>query len=71
MLGGHDQIALILAVGIIHDDDHPAIAEIGNHGFDRIKSCGHFVAPNLLGPRINASIKSHPAESSAASAAAG
>ena len=38
---GHDQIAFVLAVGIIHDDDHFAVAEVGDDGFDAVESFFH------------------------------
>ena len=40
-LPGHDQIAFIFAVGIIHDDDHFAFADVGDDGFNAVESFFH------------------------------
>ena len=40
-LGGHDQITLIFPIGIIHHNDHPALAEIGHDRFNRVKLAFH------------------------------
>src|SRR5205823_4680473 len=36
-LGGHDQIALVLAILIVHDDDHPTGAQLGENLADGIE----------------------------------
>ena len=38
---GHDQIAFVLAVGVIHDDHHPAVAQVLDHRFNAIKRFLH------------------------------
>ena len=38
---GHDQIALVLAVRIVHHDDHAALAEVGHDGFDGVEPFLH------------------------------
>ena len=42
---GHDEITFIFAVGVVHDDDHPAFAKVGNDGFDGIKRLFHSAGP--------------------------
>ena len=39
--GGHDEVAFVFAVGIIHHDDHPAFAEIGDDGFNGVERLFH------------------------------
>ncbi len=36
-LGGHDQVAFVLAVFVIHEDDHLALADVFNQFFDAIE----------------------------------
>ena len=50
---GHDQIAFVLAVGVVHDDDHPAIPQVLDHCFDGIKGSLHALAPeySMLSPK--------------------
>jgi hypothetical protein len=40
-LGGHDEIALVLAIGVIDHDDHASLAQVGEGGLNRIKYCRH------------------------------
>ncbi len=40
-LPGHDQVALVLAVGVIHDNDHFAAADVGDGGFDGVENFIH------------------------------
>jgi hypothetical protein len=40
-LRGHDEVALILAVGVVHDNDHFTFAKVGDDGFDAVKSIFH------------------------------
>ena len=35
--GGHDQVAFVLAVFVIHEDDHLALADVFNQFFDAIE----------------------------------
>ena len=44
-LPGHDQIAFILAVGVVHDDDHFAFAEVGDDGFNAVELVFHSMPP--------------------------
>ncbi len=44
-LRGHDEITFIFAVGVVHDDDHPAFAKVGDDGFDGIKRLFHSAGP--------------------------
>ena len=37
VFGGQDEIALVLTVGVIDDDDHASPAEIRRHGIHRIE----------------------------------
>src|SRR6478736_2359716 len=41
MLRGHDEVALIFAVGIVHNDDHFSFADVGDDGLDGIKTALH------------------------------
>jgi hypothetical protein len=41
MLTGHDEVALILTVGVVHDDDHPAFVEVGGNGFNVVENFLH------------------------------
>ena len=41
---GHDEVALVFAVGVVHDDDHFAFAEVGDDGFDGVKFVFHSAA---------------------------
>ena len=41
VLAGHDEVALVLAVFIIHDDDHFPPADVRNDGFDAVESFFH------------------------------
>jgi len=41
-LASEDQIAFIFAVGVIHDDDHPAPADVGHDGFNAVELVFHF-----------------------------
>ena len=43
VFGGHDQIAFILAVGVIDDDDQLAFTQVLDHRLDRINRCFHCV----------------------------
>ncbi len=36
LLGRHHEVALVLAVLVVHDDDHLALADVGNRRLDRI-----------------------------------
>ena len=36
--GGHDQVALVLAGFIVHDDDHPAFAQVGDDFLGRVQA---------------------------------
>src|SRR5215831_10474945 len=45
-LGGHDQVALVFPIGIIHDNNHPALQDIGDYRFDGIKLLRHRLRPN-------------------------
>ena len=38
VFGGHDQVAFIFAVFIIHHDHHLAAPNIGDHGFHESKA---------------------------------
>ena len=55
--GGHDQIALVLAVGIVHHDHHLALPQVLNDALDGIKRCFHRLPINLSGPPPTASNK--------------
>ena len=37
----HDQVALVLAVGIVHHDHHLALPQVGDDGFDGIEPLCH------------------------------
>jgi hypothetical protein len=52
-LRGHDEVALVLAVGVIHDDDHSAFAEVGDDGFDGVEMIFHAAGLNLVAGRQN------------------
>ena len=41
VLRGHDKVAFVLAVGVVHDDDHFAFAQIGDDGFNFIERIFH------------------------------
>ena len=43
VFSGHDQIAFILAVGVIDDDDQLAFTQVLDHRLDRINRCFHCV----------------------------
>ena len=40
-LRGHEEVAFVLAVGIVHDDHHFAALDVGNDGFDAVESGFH------------------------------
>ncbi|KAF1053240.1 MAG: hypothetical protein GAK43_01527 [Stenotrophomonas maltophilia] len=42
-LGGHDQVAFVLAVFVIHEDDHLALTDVFYQFFDRVEC--HLAAP--------------------------
>ncbi len=44
-LGGHDQIAFVLAIFVIHEDDHLALADVFNQFFDAIER--HSAPPSI------------------------
>ena len=33
----HDEVALVFAIRVVHDNDHLPLAEIGHNGFNRVK----------------------------------
>ncbi|MCY1279753.1 hypothetical protein D9M69_553830 [compost metagenome] len=39
-LGGHDQVAFVLAILVIHEDDHLALADVFDQFFDAVESHG-------------------------------
>jgi hypothetical protein len=41
VLGGQDEVALVFAVFVVGDDDHFALADVGNDGLDGIKMGFH------------------------------
>src|ERR1700752_4661778 len=49
-LGGADQIALIFAIFVVHDDDHLAIADVGN-GFVNSRNRHGLMLPESKWPR--------------------
>ena len=57
VLGGHDQIAFVLAVSVIHHDDHPAFPQLLDHRFDGIKRLLHLSRLNLTGSPATGSNK--------------
>src|SRR5207245_9064368 len=40
LLGGHDEVAFIFSVFVIHQDDHAAISDVSNGVFNRVKFHG-------------------------------
>ena len=45
VLRGHDEVALVLAVGVVHDDDHFTLAEVGNDGLKGVELVFHLAPP--------------------------
>ncbi len=41
VLGSHNQIAFVLAIFVIHQDDEFALFDVSNGVFDAMKRCGH------------------------------
>ena len=60
VLRRHDEIALVLAVGIVHDDDHFAPADVGDDGFDAVESFFHSAKTSVIPESPNASRKTLP-----------
>src|SRR6185369_3904909 len=40
-LGGHDEVAFVFTIGVVDDDDHPSLADVGDYGFDTVKNLVH------------------------------
>ena len=45
---GHDQVAFVLAVGVVHDDDHFAAADVGDDGFDAVERIFHSAGTSVI-----------------------
>jgi hypothetical protein len=41
VLRGHDEVALVLPVRVVHDNDHAALANVSAHGLDAIETLCH------------------------------
>jgi hypothetical protein len=57
VFGGHDQIAFVFPVGIVHHNHHLAFAQVFNDPLDGIKRVFHRLPINLSGPWPTASNK--------------
>ena len=51
-LGRNRQVALVLAVGIVDDDDHPALADVLDRFLDRREGRGHGHPRRLAGEQL-------------------
>ena len=55
VLRGHDKVAFVFAVGVVHDDDHFAFAEVGDDGFDVVEQFFSFGEDSVSIRRANSS----------------
>lgn len=61
MLAGADEVALVFAVGVVHDDDEFAFADIGEDGFEAVKFGFHRREQASRSGGKSHTIRSHPA----------
>ena len=50
LLGGHDQVALVFAIGVIDDDDHFAARDVAQHRLDGVKFTRDFLCRHVVRP---------------------
>ena len=50
LLGGHDQVALVFAIGVVDDDDHFAARDVAQHRLDGVKFARDFLCCHVTRP---------------------